>query len=135
MKAKAPPVPEILFVEDGFSGGLIWLEGVICSSMRCRIAVRRDETGALAYLLDSEKPRPEVIVLENTPPKFSGEELLNRLRANERTRTVPVILFNGSAPGDRPACSVDLAEGLKCATAADRHRRAELVIDGGLTAI
>jgi CheY-like chemotaxis protein len=108
MYANPPSVPELLFVEDGFSGELIWLEGIICSSLRCRIAVRRDEKGALAYLLDSRKPLPDVIVLENTPPKLCGEEILGRLRENERTRNVPVILFNGSGSGDGPALSVSV---------------------------
>ena len=43
-------------------------------------------------------PRPDVILMDLRMPKVSGEELLQRLRANPDWSTIPVALMSGD-PG------------------------------------
>ena len=50
---------------------------------------------ALKFLSARERP-PRLIVLDLKIPKVSGLQLLAQLRAHEKTRTVPVIVFTSS---------------------------------------
>ena len=42
--------------------------------------------------------RPDVIVLDLRMPGMSGAELCERLKADERTRTIPIVLLTGADP-------------------------------------
>jgi response regulator RpfG family c-di-GMP phosphodiesterase len=42
--------------------------------------------------------RPDVIVLDLRMPGMSGAELSERLKADERTRTIPIVLLTGADP-------------------------------------
>jgi putative two-component system response regulator len=44
--------------------------------------------------------RPDVIVLDLRMPGESGEELCARLKADERTRAIPIVLLTGAEPED-----------------------------------
>lgn len=96
-------VPELLLVELSLDEELLWLEDILGSNIRGHITVRRGKTEAMAHLLDPQEPLPAVIVLDNRPPKLSGIEILNRLRDDDRTRSIPVVLFNGINVDDEPA--------------------------------
>jgi CheY-like chemotaxis protein len=58
---------------------------------------------------------PQVITLDVWMPRLGGFDTLKRLRANPRTRDIPVVLVTAQA------------------TAADRDRAAALGVDGYLT--
>lgn len=53
---------------------------------------------ALARALDD--PLPDVILLDALMPFLSGLEVCRRLRALERTRTVPIGIFSSADEGD-----------------------------------
>ncbi len=50
---------------------------------------------ALKFLAEEERP-PRLIVLDLKIPKVNGLQVLAQLRADEKTRTVPVIVFTSS---------------------------------------
>src|SRR5579859_6317327 len=90
-------VPELLLVEDNRDEELMSLRAIAKSSVPCVVTVRRDGAEALDHLLGAQGGAPALIVLDYDLPKFNGREILQRLRANDRTRFTPVVLFSGSA--------------------------------------
>jgi CheY-like chemotaxis protein/signal transduction histidine kinase len=65
--------------------------------------VVRDGQEALDYLLGTEaeggrdaKPLPQLVLLDLKLPKVDGLEVLRRLRANPRTRLLPVVVLTSS---------------------------------------
>ena len=73
----------------------------------CRIAnrleVARDGQEALDYLFAAGKhsgrdicDQPQVVLLDLKLPKIDGLEVLRRIRANENTRLLPVVILTSS---------------------------------------
>jgi len=89
----AVALPEVLVVEDGPADRTMWLKGILSSKIPCHVTVRSGAVEALAYLRDAEKPTPTLIVLDHRMPKLNGLELLGRLRLDDKTRFVPVVVF------------------------------------------
>jgi two-component system response regulator len=60
--------------------------------------VLRDGTEALEFLLgdDASPAHPMVILLDLNLPMVEGLEVLARLRADPRTRTLPVVILTSS---------------------------------------
>jgi two-component system, response regulator len=65
-----------------------------------RLDVVADGVEALAYLHGSEgkppEPLPDVVLLDLNLPRLSGHEVLERIRATERTRRLPVVVLTSS---------------------------------------
>jgi CheY-like chemotaxis protein len=59
------------------------------------VGVAQDEAEARAALLAADSPSPAVVVLDLGLPEDGGIELLAQLRANERTRELPVVVLTG----------------------------------------
>jgi two-component system response regulator len=96
-------LPELVLVEDSKDDELMSLRGLSKSGIPCHVTVRRTGAEALEHLLDSIDPPPSLILLDYRLPKFNGLEVLTRLRGNERTRLVPVVIFSGSNGGSELA--------------------------------
>ncbi len=67
------------------------------------VVVARDGVEALEYLFDTgdhadrdASAAPEFILLDVNLPRMNGLEVLGRLRADERTELLPVILYSSS---------------------------------------
>jgi response regulator RpfG family c-di-GMP phosphodiesterase len=56
--------------------------------------------------------RPDVIVLDLRMPGESGVELCTRLKADERTRAIPIVLLTGAAPEEARRAQLAGAEAL-----------------------
>ena len=73
------------------------------------VTVARDGVEALRLLLgEGERPplRPELVLLDLRLPKIDGIEVLQQLRNDERTRTLPVIILTSSEdPHDKKLCT------------------------------
>jgi two-component system response regulator len=61
-----------------------------------RIEVARDGAEALAFLGAASAPLPKVVLLDLKLPKVSGLEVLEAIRADDRTRTLPVVVLTSS---------------------------------------
>lgn len=48
---------------------------------------------------------PEIIICDLVMPKMDGKEFLTRLRADARTREIPVLIFTGQ---DEESTEIDL---------------------------
>jgi two-component system, response regulator len=93
----------ILLVEDNGDDVEITLRAFRKSNVPSEIVVVRDGVEALDYMFAAgthagqmTKPQPDVILLDLKLPKVSGLEVLRRLREEERTRRVPVVVLTSS---------------------------------------
>ncbi len=87
----------ILLVEDNPDDEALMIRAFQRSKLANRIDVARDGAEALAYLVGpSARPMPTLVILDLKLPKVDGLEVLRRLRAEERTRTLPVVVLTSS---------------------------------------
>src|SRR5579871_6677815 len=86
---------DILLVEDNPNDAELTLRALRKSDIGARLAVARDGAEALEYLL-SNRPRPKVVFLDLKLPKIDGLEVLRRVRADDRTRSLPVVVLTSS---------------------------------------
>lgn len=71
-------------------------------------AVRRAATGKSAVSIAYEEP-PDVVLLDVMMPEMDGWQVLRTLKADERTRQVPVVML--SARAERRDKMIGLQEG------------------------
>jgi DNA-binding response OmpR family regulator len=93
--AETLPLGLVLVIEDERSIARL-LDRILT---RAGYAVLLAQTGAEALALAIER-QPDVITLDLILPGLSGEQTLAALKANERTRAIPVIVI--SIRGDEP---------------------------------
>ena len=90
-----PDAIDILLVEDNPNDAELTQRALKKSEIGARLAVARDGAEALEYLL-SRRPKPKVIFLDLKLPKIDGIEVLRRVRQDDRTRSIPVIVLTSS---------------------------------------
>jgi two-component system response regulator len=92
----------ILLVEDNPTDEKLTLRAFDRSDVPARIDVVRDGAEALEYLWGegkhaaTELPQPSVVLLDLKLPRVDGLEVLRRLRADERTRLLPIVILTAS---------------------------------------
>ncbi len=96
-------MPDILLVDDDRYAVEFILEALTKRDLSYRLKVFRDGGEVLNYLFPAEaiNPRdsyelPKVIVLDLRLPKVSGFEVLRKIRSNEETKMIPVVVFTSS---------------------------------------
>jgi two-component system, response regulator len=89
----------ILLVEDNPDDEALTLRAFKKSNIANEVVVMRDGAEALAYLFPSDghdAPRPALILLDLNLPKVGGLEVLHKMRADERTQMIPVVVLTSS---------------------------------------
>ncbi len=87
----------ILLVEDNPDDVELTLRAFRKNNLANRIDVALDGAEALEYLFGSEAPcPPQLILLDLKLPKIDGLEVLRRIRADDRTRLLPVVILTSS---------------------------------------
>ncbi len=93
----------ILLVEDNPDDVELTLRSLRQHNVQNEVVVVRDGAEALDYLFAtgayaSRDPRamPAVILLDLKLPKIDGLEVLRRIRADERTELLPVVILTSS---------------------------------------
>jgi CheY-like chemotaxis protein len=93
----------ILLVEDNPQDEMLVLRALRRANLANRIDVVRDGQQALDYLFcqgefaqRAAQPLPAVVMLDIGLPRLNGLEVLQRLRADARTRLLPVVMLTSS---------------------------------------
>ncbi|MDE2439498.1 MAG: response regulator [Betaproteobacteria bacterium] len=93
----------LLLVEDNSQDELLTVRALRRANVANRIDVARDGQQALDYLFREgefagrEGPElPTVVLLDIGLPRLSGLEVLSRLRADDRTALLPVVILTSS---------------------------------------
>src|SRR5258705_1687250 len=97
------PSKVILLVEDNPDDELLTVRALKQNNIVNEIIVARDGVEALDYVFatgpfadrDASK-LPEVVLLDLKIPKIDGMEVLKRIRADERTSILPVVILTSS---------------------------------------
>jgi two-component system, response regulator len=105
----------ILLVEDNESDELLTTRALKKANIENAMAVVRDGEEALDYLFGrgayagrDVSDLPAVVLLDLNLPKIGGLEVLRSIRADERTRRVPVVVLTSSAEDEDIIKSSDL---------------------------
>ena len=105
----------ILLVEDQDDDVELTLRAFSRSNIANEIVVVRDGEEALDYLLTSgpyadrdPSLTPSVVLLDLKLPKVSGLDVLRRMRADTRTRRLPVVVLTSSNEERDVIASYDL---------------------------
>lgn len=93
------PESEILLVEDNPDDLELTLRALREHRLANRIQVARDGAEALTFLQRNGAPLPRVVLLDLKLPKVSGLEVLEQIRADERLKTLPVVVLTSSREG------------------------------------
>ena len=92
----------VLLVEDNTSEEILAIRAIEKANIPADVVVARDGQEALDYLFGSgANPRtvsslPTVALLDLNLPKIGGLEVLRRIRADVRTRRLPVVVLTTS---------------------------------------
>lgn len=92
----------ILLVEDSQDDIELTRRALKKHNLANELKVMTDGTEALAFLLKegpyehSEHGMPQLVMLDINLPKLSGIEVLKRLRSDERTRLLPIVMLTSS---------------------------------------
>ncbi len=93
----APGEMEVLLVEDDPNDVELALRALKQHHLANRIVVARDGVEALEILFSEELGTlPKVVVLDLNLPKVGGLEVLRRVKGDERTKRVPVVVLTSS---------------------------------------
>jgi two-component system, response regulator len=95
------PDRHILLIEDNPDDRDLTIRALKKNNLLNPIAVANNGADAITMLLgDGDRENPALILLDLKLPKVDGLEVLRRIRADQRTRTVPVVVLTSSKQDD-----------------------------------
>lgn len=93
----------ILLVEDNDDHAQLALRALKKNNIASEVVVAQDGEVALDYLFGAgshagrdPNDTPGLMLLDLNMPKVNGFEVLRRLRSDERTKLIPVVIFTSS---------------------------------------
>ena len=87
---------KIILVEDNPDDERLTLRALRKANVANEILIARNGEEALTMVLNAD-PLPSVILLDLKLPKISGLEVLRQIRANARTRFLPIVVLTSSS--------------------------------------
>jgi two-component system, response regulator len=98
-----PQQAEIILVEDNMSDADLVIRSLKKNNLANNVLHLEDGQKALDYIFSEGewagrelRHVPRVILLDLKMPKVSGLEVLQRLKSNEETRSIPVVVLTSS---------------------------------------
>jgi two-component system, response regulator len=132
--AKFEKQVDVLLVEDNPDDVELALHAFQKHHFANIVHVCRDGVEAVDYLFgtDSSEVAPRLILLDFKMPRMNGLELLDRIRKEERTKRVPVIMLTASDEEPDMARSYDLGANSYIVKPVDFRQFSEVVLQLGL---
>lgn len=96
-------IVEVLLVEDSDADAELTIRALKKHNLANRLVRVRDGVEALDFLSSSgpaaerRTPYPKLILLDIKMPKLDGVEVLRRIKSDEQTRAIPVVMLTSSA--------------------------------------
>ena len=91
---------EIVLVEDNADDAELTLRALKKHNLANSVHIIHDGAAALEYLLPDgtggDRSSPRLILLDLKLPKVSGLEVLQRLKGDDRTKAIPVVVLTSS---------------------------------------
>ena len=87
---------EVLLVEDNQDDITLAMRALKKHHLLNRIRVVHDGVEALEYVYADTARAPKVILLDLQLPRISGLEVLRKLKSDERTRKIPIVVLTSS---------------------------------------
>ena len=94
---------EILLVEDNASDAEMTINALKKSNLANKLLHVKDGAAALDFIFAEGEyadrqfeNKPKVILLDLKMPKVNGIEVLQKIRTDERTKTIPVVVLTSS---------------------------------------
>jgi CheY-like chemotaxis protein len=136
MEVKAPV---ILLIEDNLDDEALTLRAFRKSNLRNEVKVARDGAEALDYLFGTgdyterdASDTPYLILLDLKLPKVDGLQVLQRIRGDERTRLLPVVVLTSSREQEDMIRSYSLGANSYVRKPVDFNRFVEAIQNLGL---
>ena len=86
----------VLLVEDNPDDRDLTIMALKGSKIANEIDIAADGEEALQYFEDPSRPLPALVLLDLKLPRIMGIDVLKRLRADERTKLVPIVVLTSS---------------------------------------
>lgn len=107
---------DILLVEDNPHDVEWTLDALDVQHLANRVKVLKDGKEALDYIFrtgtykkeDDARKNPVLILLDMNLPKIDGYEVLHRIRSDERTKNIPIVVLTDSRDEGERAKYYDL---------------------------
>lgn len=90
------PASPLLLVEDDELDLMIAKRSLKELEIANPIVIKRDGEEALAYLLACAGNKPSVVLLDLNMPRLNGFEFLQRIKAHEDLKDIPVVVVTTS---------------------------------------
>jgi CheY-like chemotaxis protein len=96
-------VIEILLIEDNFDDAELTIRALKKNNVANHLLHLKDGAEALEFIFGTGKyanrdidVKPKIILLDLNMPKISGIEVLQKIKSNEQTKAIPVIVLTSS---------------------------------------
>jgi CheY-like chemotaxis protein len=116
----------VLLVEDDDGDIVLTQEAFEHDKVRNSLFVARDGVEAMDFLR-SDKPRPDLILLDLNLPRKDGREVLAEIKADSELRSIPVVVLTTSKTDEDILRSYDLHANAYVTKPVDFDRFIEIV--------
>lgn len=87
---------EILLVEDNPDDAELAIRALRKSNLANHLLHLHDGEEALNFLFNENSGKPKLVLLDLKMPKVDGIEVLRKIKTDERTRSIPVVMLTSS---------------------------------------
>ena len=132
-------IAEILLVEDNINDAELSLYALKKYRIASRVHHARDGAEALDYIFGSEENVeklpvriPRLVLLDLKLPKIDGQEVLRKIKINQSSKTIPVVILTSSREERDIVRSYDFGANSYIVKPIDFDKFTEAVRDVGL---